>query len=338
MPKPTIREVAARAGVSISVASNALNHKGRVSKETRRRVEAAARAIGYVPSYTARRLRGAGKAIGILVITTSPDETLSTRYFGESLHTLLQAVAQADYKLHYIYFPNQEFDETQLRRTLSDDAVDGLVVMAPPPSKIGVITRALKSMPYVLFSVASDQEGVSYVDSDGRSGALSATRHLIALGHTRVAYVMPYADNFDAVTRRQGYEAAMAEADLTARVYVPPDGCVPRAVKAMLVDEITAVLTFDDICALEVIGELGRCGRRVPHDMAVIGFDDDIFGQWMCPRLTTVRQPLSEMAAISAEYLIRRFESDGEVPPCHRVLPVELVVRESCGASLRAGG
>lgn len=331
MSKPTIREVAARAGVSISVASNALNRKGRVSEETRRRVEEAARSIGYVPSYAARRLRGVSRAIGVLVMTP-PEELVSVRYFSEPLYVLVQSAAEADYKLHYIHLAGDELSEASLHHVLRDGAIDGLVVMAPDPTQFELIVKVLGDMPYILFGAAPEYEGVSYVDSDGCGGAMAATRRLLRLGHTSVAYLMPGYENYNALDRRRGYSAAMEEAGLPSAVYAPQASDAPLPVDEMVGDGMTAVVAFDDFHAAQVIGELQRRGLRVPQDMAVIGFDDEMFGRWMFPRLTTLRQPLTEMGTVAAEYLIRRLETgDDDIPLCREVLPVELVVRESCG-------
>jgi len=332
MSKPTIREVAARAKVSISVASNALNRKGRVSEETRQRVEEAARAIGYVPSYAARRLRGASRAIGVLVMPP-PEEQVSVRYFSEPLYALIQATAEADYKLHYIHLAGDAPGELSLLRIMREGAVDGLVVMAPEPPRFDRMVGMLSDMPYILFGAAPEREGVSYVDSDGYGGAAVATRHLLALGHTHISYLRPAYENYNARDRWNGYREVMEEADLLPLVYAPDSWDAPLPVDEMLADGVTAVVAFDDFHAVRVIGELQRRDLRVPQDMAVIGFDDEAFGQWMYPRLTTFRQPLTEMGRVAAEYLIHRLEDGEDTPPCREVLPVEFVVRESCGAT-----
>lgn len=332
MPKPTIREVAARAKVSISVASNALNHKGRVSEATRRRVEKAARAISYVPSYAARRLRGAGKAIGVLVMTP-PEELVSVRYFSEPIYALVQATAEADYKLHYIHLAGPTLDEASLRHMLSDGAVDGLLVMAPDPVQFELLVNVLGDMPYVLFGADPERE-VSYVDSDGYGGAMMATHHLLELGHTHISYLLPPYENYNAQDRLRGYNAALEQVGLSPAVYAPTGDDAPLPIDEMLDDGTTAVIAFDDFHAARVISELQRRGLRVPQDVAVIGFDDEAFGRWLYPRLTTLRQPLTEMGRTAAEYLIRRLEEGDATPLCQEVLPVELVVRESCGAAV----
>ena len=333
MSKPTIREVASRARVSISVASNALNRKGRVSEETRQRVEEAARAIGYVPSYAARRLRGASRAIGVLVMPFF-EELLPVRYFSEPLYVLMQAAAEADYKLYYIHLSDDELSEEALQHIMRDGAIDGLVVMAPDPAQFELLANVLSDMPYVLFGAAPRREGVNYVDSDGCGGAMAATRHLLELGHTHVSYLMPGYGNYNARDRLRGYSAVMEEAGLAPTVYELADYKSPLPMDEMVNDGTTAVVAFDDFYAARVIGELQRLGLRVPQDVAVIGFDDEAFGRWMYPRLTTLRQPLTKMGAVAAEYLIQRLEAEEEIPLCREVLPVELVVRESCGAAL----
>jgi len=338
MSKPTIRDVAAQAGVSISVASNALNDKGRVSARTRQRVKQAAQEIGYVPSYSARRLRGKDvRAIGVIV-AVSQEEVFSTRYFSEATHAFGLAAAASGYKLHYIHLSELQFSPTSLYETLSDGAVDGVIIVAPILSQVDMVIQAMAELPhipYVLFSASPDRPGVSYVDSDGQGGARLAIRHLLDLGHQRIAYVGPPEENSNALDRLRGSQAAMREAGLTLLSYSVEEWDGPLPLDQMLADQVTAVFTFDDLTALRTIGDLRRCGLQVPDDVAVIGFDDERFGKVTYPALTTIYQPLSEMSIEAVNYLVRCL--DGEATePYRKVFPVKLIVRDSCGAHATA--
>ncbi len=333
MSRPTIRDVAARAGVSISVASNALNHKGRVSAETRRKVRLAARAINYVPSYAARRMRGSGRAVGVLV-TTPFEELIATRYYHESLYAMVQTADRLDYKLHYLHIPRQEFTPAKFEQRLHDGAIDGLVLLAPTEDEVAVLGEFLfrSHLPFVLFGASPEDSRFSYVDSDGYDGAMQATRHLLQLGHTRIAYLMLGKGNYNARSRKRGYIAAMENAGLPPHVYLVPTLNAALPTDEILADEMTAVVAFDDFYAVRLISDLERRGHHVPQDMAVIGFDDEKFGQWLYPRLTTLRQPLLEMGQMAISYLQQCFEQS--TPPNFRqTMPMTLVVRESCGAA-----
>ena len=338
MPRSTLRDVAQKAGVSISVASNALNDKGRVNAETRSRVKRVAQELGYVPSYLARRLRSEnGHSIGAVIAAPS-EQVTSERYFSESLYACARATAKAGYKFHHIHLLDSEFSETNLYTTLSDDTVDAVTIVAPPLEQVDAILRAmdrLSYIPYILFSVSPDIPEVSYVDSDGKSGARVAVRHLLSLGHTRIAYLAPPEDNSNSRDRLQGCQEEMRRAGLSPFSYSFQSWTDSTPLDAMLADGITAVLAFDDLFALRTVSDAKRRGLLVPQDIAIIGFDDEAFGQISYPRLTTVSQPLSEMGTAAVDYLVRRM-NDETSEPYQKVFPVKLIVRESCGAHIQA--
>jgi LacI family transcriptional regulator len=338
MPRPTLRDVARKAKVSISVASNALNDRGRVNEATRQRVKQAAEEIGYVPSYSARRLRGeGGHSIGA-VIAVSQEQVTSERYFSESAYAFGRAAAETGYKFHLIHLLESEFNQAHLNTILSDDAVDGVIIVAPPLTQVDAIVQAmdkLSHIPYVLFSVSPDVSDVSYVDSDGKAGGCMAIQHFLSLGHTRIAYLAPPESNSNSRDRLRGCQEEMRRAGLLLFSYSLQSWIDPAPLGAMLADGITAVLAFDDLFALRIISDAGRQGLRVPQDLAVIGFDDEPFGQVSHPRLTTVYQPLSDMGTGAVDYLIRRLNGE-TAEPYREVFPVRLIVRESCGACVQA--
>ena len=333
MPRPTLRDVAQKAGVSISVASNALNDKGRVNAETRQRVKQTARDIGYVPSYSARRLRGEnGHSIGA-VIAAAQEQITSERYFSESAYAFGRAAAETDYKFHLVHLLETEFSEAQLYATLSDDAVDGVIIVAPLLTQVDAIVQAmgrLPHIPYILFSASPDIPDVSYVDSDGKAGGRLAIRHFLSLGHTRIAYLAPPGSNSNSWDRLQGCQEEMRQAGLSLFSYTLQSWTDLTPLDAMLADGITAVLAFDDLFALRIISDIKRRDLRVPQDIAVIGFDDETFGQVSHPRLTTVYQPLSDMGTEAVSYLVRRLSGETS-EPYQKIFPVRLIVRESCG-------
>ena len=338
MPRPTLRDVALKAGVSISVASNALNNRGRVNAATRQRVKQAAQEIGYVPSYSARRLRGEnGRSIGA-VIAASQEQVTSERYFSESAYAFGRTAAKADFKFHHVHLLENEFSETQLYDALSDDAVDGVIMVAPPLTRLDAVLGAMERLPhipYILFSASLDSPDVSYVDSDGKAGGRMAVRHFLDLGYLKIAYLAPPENNSNSLDRLQGCKEEMQRANLSLSSYSLDSWTASPPLDEMLADQIRAVVAFDDLCALRIISDLKRRGLRVPQDVAVIGFDDETFGQVMDPRLTTVYQPLSDMGTEAVGYLVRRLNGE-TTEPYRKVFPVRLIVRESCGASLIA--
>jgi LacI family transcriptional regulator len=283
-------------------------------------------------------LRGEnGRSIGA-VIAASQEQVTSERYFSESAYAFGRTAAKADFKFHHVHLLENEFSETQLYDALSDDAVDGVIIVAPPFTQLDGVVRAMERLPhipYILFSASLDAPGVSYVDSDGKAGGCMAVRHFLNLGYSRIAYLAPPENNSNSLDRLRGCEEEMRRAGLSLSSYSLKTWTAPPPLDEMLADRIAAVVAFDDLCALRIISDLKRRGLRVPHDVAVIGFDDEAFGQVMHPRLTTVYQPLPDMGTEAVDYLIRRLNGE-TTEPYRKVFPVRLIVRESCGASVMA--
>ena len=332
MAKPTIRDVAKLAGVSVSVASNALNDKGRVNIETCMRVKETARLLGYVPNYTARRLRGEGGAIGVMITDTLEDVPLE-RFTGEALYWFYHLTYDRGFKLHRVHLPSSEFSEGRLYDALNDGAMDGVIFLTPRLPQIDAIVRVmerLNHLPHIFFSTTVDLPDESYIDSDGESGAAEVVRHLMAHGHTRIGYMMP-SDGHDlsnAVDRLNGARGEMEKAGLELSVYYAPPWQGVLYLDEILANKITALITWNDLFALRITSELERMGMQVPQDMAVIGFDDEMFSKWCYPKITTVSQPIADMSKATIDYLIARIKT-GEAKVLHQKFPVHLILRES---------
>ncbi len=332
MVKPTIREVAKLANVSVSVASNALNDKGRVNIETRERVKEAARELGYVPNYAARRLRGEGGAIGVIVTDTLEDVPLE-RFVGESLYWFYHLTYDLGYKLHRIHLPSAEFNEDKLFDTLNDGTIDGAIFLVPRIPQVEPIINVmnqLNHLPHIFVSATPKLPTESFVDSDGSAGAALAVRHLLDRGHTKIGYLMPSDghDQFNAVDRLYGAQEEMEKAGMALSVYYASPWEETISLDNILTDEVTAILTWNDIFALRVISKLARLGLRVPQDFAVIGFDDELFSKWTYPKITTVSQPIEAMSRAAIGYLINRIKT-GETQVIQQKFPVKLIIRES---------
>jgi len=330
--KPTIREVAQLAGVSVSVASNALNGKGRVNPETRQRVQETAQTLGYVPNYSARRLRGEGGAIGVIITDTLEDVPLE-RFTGEALYWFYYLTYDLGYKLHRVHLPSSEYGEAKLYDVLNDGTMDGAIFLSPRLSQIDVIQQVMERLPhlpYIFFSSTPDQSEESYVDSDGETGASEVVRHLLAQGHTRIGYLMP-SDGHDlsnAVDRLRGARTALDIVGLKLFVYYAAAWQNEFSYDQILADKVTALITWNDLFALRAIGQMERMGMQVPEDIAVIGFDNEMFSKWTHPTITTVSQPLGEMSQVAVDYLIGRIKTDQE-NVLRQKFPVQLIVRES---------
>jgi LacI family transcriptional regulator len=205
-----------------------------------------------------------------------------------------------------------------------------------------VIARCRKTgAPFVLVNNAAREPDVSSVDCDNVSGARAAVRHLLDLGHRRIALIAGPENSSNARDRRRGYEEAIRAAGLTPDPgLVMPGNFVEeggrRAMEALLArpDPPTAVFAANDVLALGAIAALRAAGRRIPDDVALVGFDDIPVARYVEPRLTTIRQPIYDIGRRAAEIVLDHaaFPPDSPPPPDREVLQTQLVVRESCGA------
>jgi LacI family transcriptional regulator len=188
----------------------------------------------------------------------------------------------------------------------------------------------LNHLPHIFVSATPDLPTESYVDSDGKAGAAAAVKHLLDQGHTRIGYLMPSDghDQFNALDRLQGAQDEMERAGLQLSVYYASHWEETISLDAMLTDKVTAIIAWNDIFALRVISKLSRLGSHVPQDIAVIGFDDEMFSKWTYPKITTVSQPIADMSKAAIDYLITRIKTK-EKKILRQKFPVQLVVRDS---------
>ena len=333
MAQVTIRDVAAKASVSVSVASNALNNKGRVNADTRRRVQEAAMTLGYVANYSARRLRGEGGAIGV-VLPGRPEEVAHERYLSESVHGFNRMAAGLDCKLHQIFYSEESFSEAELYRVLSDGSVDGVIFLAPFLSKMETIMQVMNrliQLPFLFFCARPPIPQMNYIDCDHYAGGAAAVRYLLELGHERIAYLMPpnWQESTNSLDMLSGIQQEMEKAGLPLYQYVAEQWRESYHLDEVIKDGVTAVIAWNDFFALRVIGGMTRRGVQIPQGMSVIGFDDESFSKWMHPSLTTFAQPLFEMSGDAIIYLMKRIKGETS-ESIQKTFPMQLIVRESC--------
>ena len=331
----TIRDVARRAGVSISTVSRVLNDTTAVQEDKRRSVLEAVEALGYSPNPAARSLLGKKTGgIGVLL------PYVSGEFFAELLNGFDEAAQDSGCFL-VISTSHRHRDEFNAAIRAMDKRVDGLIIMAPELEAEGVAS-ILNSGRVVSFINTSVEEGTADVlNFDNFGGAFALTRHLLGLGHRRIALVEGPLGAWDAQERLRGYRAAMAEKgiDDTASLefegeYTPAAGYAATGAILETVPRPTAIIAANDDCAAGVLSALSRAGIRMPDEMAVAGFDGITSAGYMLPPLTTVRVPIREIGSQSIRRLIARLGAEeGTTVARHEVVPVELVVRKSTAAN-----
>ena len=333
----TIRDVARRAGVSISTVSRVLNDTGGVREDKRRSVLRASRALGYRPNPAARSLLGKKTGgLGVLL------PYVSGEFFAELLNGLDEA-AQDGGRFLVVSTSHRRSEEFRAAIHAMDKRVDGLLVMAPELDTHEAESMLQANRPVSFINTYVGEVAADVFNFDNYGGVVALTRHLLDLGHRRIALIKGAPGAGDALERVRGYRAAMAEAGLADTAALEFEGDYTQAAgyeaaKAILATDPrpTAIVAANDYCAAGVLSALHRVGVAVPDDVAVAGFDGMVSGKYMLPPLTTVRVPIREIGYRAVKRLEARLGGGGEESFRHEVMPVELVVRESTVASAPA--
>ncbi|MFE9444191.1 LacI family DNA-binding transcriptional regulator [Streptomyces sp. NPDC006602] len=338
-PRPTLEAVAARAGVSRATASRVVNGGDGVREPLVERVRLAVDELGYVPNQAARSLVTKRHDAVAVVVAEPETRVFADPFFALQLRGISKELTAFDNQLVLLLTEGRD-DHARVGRYLAGGHVDGALVFSlhlddPLP---GLIRRA--GIPTVFGGRPgwSDGDGgdVVYVDSDNRGGARDAVRHLVALGRSHVAHITGPLDQTSAADRLDGYRDVMSDAD--QRLVVPGDFTPAGGERAMreLLDhrpDVDAVFAANDLTAAGALRVLRERGRRVPEDVAVIGFDDMLpVAEHTDPPLTTVRQDIEQMGRLMARLLLRgldRHPTGEERPQSGVVLPTTLVRRAS---------
>lgn len=335
MPKrpATIRDVATRAGVSVTTVSHVLNATRRVLPETEARVREAVDALGYRTNAVARSMRhGQTYTVGIV----QPD--IANPFFADLTRALEDVMFANGYSAIICNTDRDPTKEARYLDVLMSKQVDGLILISAGDSPDHLRAVTLGGPPTVLVDRDFEELGMSTVMVDDFDGGYQAGHHLLGLGH-RAMSVIGGPDRLRPSARRlDGFRVALAEAG----VDLPPEAIVQgdfravsgyRAMRGLLNSEnaVQAVFAENDLMALGAIRAVHDAGLRVPRDVSVMGFDDIAVCQSLSPMLTTIRQPIDAIAATTHRLLFDRMR-DAEVAPERVMLPVELVVRDSCAS------
>ncbi|MEU3245020.1 MULTISPECIES: LacI family DNA-binding transcriptional regulator [unclassified Streptomyces] len=341
--RPTLEAVAARAGVSRATASRVVNGGDGVREPLVERVRRAVEELGYVPNQAARSLVTRRHDAVAVVIAEPETRVFADPFFGLQLRGISKELTAHDSQLVLLLTEGRD-DHARVGRYLAGGHVDGALVFSlhlddPLP---GLIHGA--GVPTVFGGRPGwgdgprDTASPVYVDSDNRGGARAAVRHLVALGRTRVAHITGALDQTSAVDRLDGFRDVMGDADPRLVVegdFTPAGG--ERAMRELLehCPDVDAVFAANDLSAAGALRVLREGGRRVPDDVAVIGFDDMLpVAEQTDPPLTTVRQDIEEMGRLMARLLLRDLDRrTAKETEAHGasgvVLPTTLVRRAS---------
>jgi LacI family transcriptional regulator len=340
MSKPTIIDIARRAGVGVATASRALNNAADVSELTRERVRAAAAELNYQPSALARRFQGQRSGV-IAYMPEVGDQPAGDMQFKDFIAVLARSCARHDIDLLISPLRSGGDFRAQFSQLIRGRRADGIILADTRVVDERVAYLAAEGLPFVAFGRTEAPAAYPYVDLDSQAGTFAATSHLLQRGHRRIAYLgMPLAYAY-AHHRHEGYRQALAAAGIAADpALVLNDLHAETETRAAMLRLLklrarpSAVVAASDLLAIYAMRAMENLGLRAGEDLAVVGFDDLPLAAHTRPALSTVRQPFDQICDRLIDTLLAVLAGDPSIPRQTLVAP-ELIVRQSSGPATR---
>jgi LacI family transcriptional regulator len=311
-----------------------LNDSGPVSDDTRRRIERVASRLRYAPNGAARSLiTRRTHTIGVLL----PD--LYGEFFSEVIRGIDLVAQRSGY---HMLVSSSHSEQQALEAALGAmrGRVDGLIVMSPDLDQRTLRSSLAACPAVVLLNCAARTPGFDAIKIDNVGGASAMTKHLLSLGHRRIAFIAGAARNVDAGERRRGYRLALRSAKIDYDASLEVAGAFTesggyRAARELLArrPRPTAIFAANDSMAIGALSALREAGVSVPAEVAVAGFDDIPIAQYTSPPLTSVHVPIIELGERATTRLVAALANDRRRRYQCETLTTELVVRQSCGGS-----
>ncbi|AQS37898.1 transcriptional regulator, LacI family [Shewanella psychrophila] len=324
----TIRDVAKLAGVSTTTVSHVLNKTRFVSEGGKAKVEAAVIELNYVPNTIARSLKGGSSRVLGMLITDA-----NNPFYAD----LIQWVDQVAYRYGYnLILCNTQGSIERAKDymvMLNQRRVDGMLMMSSDARQLPVSSYG--TMPMVMMDSGPEQAGYDRILDDSEQGGYMATKHLLASGHRSIGLLAGPLDKSNSQNRIAGYRRAMAEAyaEVDERWIQSGEFTYEGGAEAMskLLDQpssVTAIFASNDLMVMGAIRVAGKQGLTIPHDLSIIGYDDIPGAKYFNPPLTTMSQPLEQLAEQAIAMLLARIETP-EREGQRTLLPPTLVIRDS---------
>ncbi|HWL40842.1 MAG TPA: LacI family DNA-binding transcriptional regulator [Gemmatimonadaceae bacterium] len=328
----TIKDVAREANVSVATVSRVLNGSGPVSAETQHKIREIAGRLRYVPHGGARSLiTSKTETLGVLL----PD--LYGEFFSEVIRGMDETAQRHGFHLIISRSHATKHGIDTAMRAMRG-RVDGVVAMSPDLDGESLLNLPA-TLPVVLLCSVSRGDEIDSLTIDNFRGARAMVKHLISLGHERIAIIKGSPRNYDAAERLRGYRQALKDAGLKSDRALEVEGGFTEAggyAAALELLELeprpTAVFAANDSMAIGAISALRESGVRIPEDIAVAGFDDIPLARYMDPQLSSVRVRICDLGSRAIEMLLDGIAHKNSHARKRERLSTELVIRQSCGA------
>jgi LacI family transcriptional regulator len=342
--KPTISQVASLANVSTQTVSRVINNRECVAPETRERVKAAIEKIGYHPNPIARRLKyGRTHALGFIL----PD--ISNPLFGDAMKGADSYIRNSEYGNYELIFYNTDGHPEREKNAIDlfvDRQMEGIIIASSASNMIVEHIRKLIQNQNIVFIAIDNQLGdlkIDLLSSDNFNGAYLLTAHLIGLGHRLISIITGPLNESSSIGRLEGYKAALSDNGILFNHANVFEGDWTKRNSQKITAKIlernprpTAIFAFNNSMSLGALITLKTQNIIVPDDIALVSFDDVENGDLLCPALTTTNTSWYELGLAASKLLLERITQERKGPHKTINLPVDIVIRESCGSKIKA--
>ncbi|BBI36307.1 LacI family DNA-binding transcriptional regulator [Cohnella abietis] len=327
--KVSIFDVAKKSGLSVVTVSRVLNHSTSVRKKNKDKVLQAMKELDYHPNASARSLASGKTGIIGLTLTTLNDTVLDA-----IVKEINDCLAEQSY---FLALSVSQGDEESFNRSMfQEDRVDGVILLSPINADLYVMELKKRKIPFVILDNQQRNSSVPSVIVNNYKGGYDATKHLIDLGHTEIAHISGPEPLFSSQEREKGYLHALEEVGLKPFAIEQGSFDIPSGyrIAKQWIDSgrlPTAIFAADDYMALGAMDAFKNEGIRIPRDISIVGFDDQVYASEFRPALTTIRLPFEKIGKQGVDILLKMIKD-----PTKRNATVEfdpeLIVRDSSGA------
>ncbi|MCD6123223.1 MAG: LacI family DNA-binding transcriptional regulator [Spirochaetales bacterium] len=325
----TIEDVAKYCGYSRATISRVINKEGNVKPLTAEKIESAIKELGYKPNANARALSG-GKTKTIAVLLSE----IWRPYYSTLLGGLEEVASEKNY---YIIVRTKNYKKAALD-LLKENRIDGFIIrnMKDPADDIELIRKLDKhNVPFILIGNSVSGQNYPSIKIDNVGGAREMAHHFVEHNFKKILFISGPANNVDSNDRAYGFKLGLTEKGMDPNLVINAEGDYSKKsgyeiAKAIFADnKVDAVFAANDRMALGVLLYVKENNMKVPDDVALAGFDDSFFSEYLSPPLTTVKPPIYEMGTIAMENMILMLEGS-ILRKLKIILPTQLIIRESC--------
>jgi LacI family transcriptional regulator len=334
----TLEDIARFSGFSRSTVSRVINGDDYVKDETRERIQEVIQKHNFQPNLGARSLAGGHTGVLGLVIPAALSTIFTDPYFPQFIRGVSSGCNEQNYSV-MLWLAEPEYERRTMREILHNGLLDGVIVSSMVMNDPIFESLYKSKMPFILIGRHPSLDNVNYLDVDNAKSACEATRHLLGLGHSRVATITGPLNMIAGYDRYQGYLRALEECGMPFCPELVVEGDFSEsgghdAMLKLLAAKPDAVFAASDMMAIGALWALQEANLRVPEDIAVVGYDDVPLAGKTEPPLTTVRQPIQKLGSTAVKTLIDIIQHPDGIPR-HVNVDTDLIIRASCGASLK---